>query len=453
MSCARLAAISSLASTPHAYIASSMHSDYRHRRTRTRDGSSALIASTSSLSLSASSSSHKRATSLGVAPHPARAATHTSLPPSNLAKGHKRASSNQPLQTPRSRAVLGDSSTGYQQNMPSIPMQRRSPPACKGKTKTRRDESPAWTDDRQRGLELQLGLMGDAGGRADEQKFGKVDLAHDPDFSEYSCCTCITQAARKIKSTDAMPLSRSPIHRSRHSLGPGIPTPFSALSRCSSPLQVSKTARSTPAKSSTKNRPPPLRDLPPPSWSCPGPSPPLTGLAQPFPNECWIIHVPSPINAVIAAAVSPPATPERHRHRFELQDLREHADLRDTLMPTTTLRRRRSSLSSFESSTSTIRPPAWYSSADAASELTPRASRHQLLHEAQHDTFNLPVAPPSQRKRRLDRETGHGSVPVEDGDDVRGRGRRRVRGGGGSVDAQMDSGQGGWTQAIGGWLG
>lgn len=151
---------------------------------------------------------------------------------------------------------------------------------------------------------------------------------------------------------------------------------------------------------STKPRPPPLRELPPPSWSSPGHSPPLTSLAPPFSRDMFLFPIKnsvnlSPVSPIycrpFSTMMSPPSTPETRVTRYDSSTHTpivpsalstshlgptHYLDVIDSHMLTVNRCRRRSSMSSFGSTAATIRP--W----DVCGDLTPKASRAQLLAQA-----------------------------------------------------------------------
>lgn len=154
-----------------------------------------------------------------------------------------------------------------------------------------------------------------------------------------------------------------------------------------------------------KPRPPPLRELPPPSWSSPGHSPPLTSLAPPFSRDMFLFPIKNSVNLSpvsplynhsFSSVMSPPITPNTRKN----QDLSTYTPLVPSalstshLVPTNYLDtieshlltvnrcRRRSSMSSFESTTETIRP--W----DVRGDLTPKPSRAQLMAQAMDENYN-----------------------------------------------------------------
>lgn len=147
---------------------------------------------------------------------------------------------------------------------------------------------------------------------------------------------------------------------------------------------------------SNKPRPPPLRELPPPSWSSPGHSPPLTSLAPPFSRDMFLFPIKNSVNLSpvppiyhrpVSTMLSPPCTPET---RITKYDSSTHTPIVPSALSTSHLRptnyldvidshlltfnrcRRRSSMSSFGSTTATIRP--W----DVCGSLTPKASQAKL---------------------------------------------------------------------------
>lgn len=159
----------------------------------------------------------------------------------------------------------------------------------------------------------------------------------------------------------------------------------------------------------SKPRPPPLRELPPPSWSSPGHSPPLTSLAPPFSRDMFLFPIKnsvnlSPVSPIyhqsFSSIMSPPITPDTRITKYDQSAYTplvpsalstshlvatNHLDVIDSRLLTVNRCRRRSSMSSFESTTDTIRP--W----DVRGELTPKPSRAQLLAQAMgedHDSYS-----------------------------------------------------------------
>lgn len=288
---------------------------------------------------------HKRGTSLGLLP------LYTSFDTSPQAsiKTHRRtlstATTEQRQQHTLSplRTILSDSTS--QANM----LIRRAPP-----TSARKTDAEAEVD-RQRGFELVMSLMGDA------------DLISESD---------VTSKEGGFKSLSASFSPKGQNLRRKHKSADATPSRLTSSERSSSMTREQPGPQHRPGGSlhltatrsdSAKPRPPPLRELPLPSWSCPGPSPPLTSLAQPFPSEFFIVHVPSPINDI----GSPPPSP--------------FSPSSTSMARAASLRRRRSSLSSFESMASTIRP--W----DLQGEITPKPSRTQLVRLRVHEACEDPI--------------------------------------------------------------
>ncbi|KAJ9115106.1 hypothetical protein QFC22_005436 [Naganishia vaughanmartiniae] len=188
------------------------------------------------------------------------------------------------------------------------------------------------------------------------------------------------------------PTKRKAISTDMGSLGP----PFSKTTA----LRSSTAApQFTVPSRNTKPRPPPLRELPPPSWSSPGHSPPLTALAPPFSRDMFLFPIKTGANSLpispvthqsFSSLMSPPITPNL---RLLSNDLvtptlfapsalsMSHLSVNypesiDNRLLTVNRCRRRSSMSSFESTTETIRP--W----NAHGELTPKPSKAQLTIQA-----------------------------------------------------------------------
>ncbi|GHJ84643.1 hypothetical protein NliqN6_1045 [Naganishia liquefaciens] len=166
-------------------------------------------------------------------------------------------------------------------------------------------------------------------------------------------------------------------------------------------IQSSETSpQITSSSRSTKPRPPPLRELPPPSWSSPGHSPPLTSLAPPFSRDMFLFPIKnsvnlSPVSPIyhrpFSTMMSPPWTPETKVAKSDSSTRApivpsalstshlgpaHYLDIIDSDLLTVNRQRRRSSMSSFGSTTATIRP--W----DVCGEITPKASKTQLVAEA-----------------------------------------------------------------------
>ncbi|KAJ9125023.1 hypothetical protein QFC24_002957 [Naganishia onofrii] len=197
------------------------------------------------------------------------------------------------------------------------------------------------------------------------------------------------------------PIKRKAISTDMGSLGPAFATTTALQSSATVP-------QFTVVTRNTKPRPPPLRELPPPSWSSPGHSPPLTALAPPFSRDMFLFPIKTGANSVpispvthqsFSSLMSPPITPNP---RLIMNDLVtptlfapsalstshlsfNYHDSIDSRLLTVNRCRRRSSMSSFESTTETIRP--W----NAHGDLTPKPSKAQLTIQAAnleplHDT-------------------------------------------------------------------
>ncbi|KAJ9104558.1 hypothetical protein QFC21_002056 [Naganishia friedmannii] len=188
------------------------------------------------------------------------------------------------------------------------------------------------------------------------------------------------------------PIKRKAISTDMASLGP----PFAATTA----LRTSATTpQFTVATRNTKPRPPPLRELPPPSWSSPGHSPPLTALAPPFSRDMFLFPIKTGANSLpispvthqsFSSLMSPPITPNPRLLTNDLVtptlfapsalstshlSVNYHESI-DSRLLTVNRCRRRSSMSSFESTTETIRP--W----NTHGELTPKPSKAQLTIQA-----------------------------------------------------------------------